>query len=655
MQGDTIWILSVIFGLLVSFAAQANDKDKLQTPVNASRYFKITVVDRDTGRGIPLVELRTENEILFYTDSAGKVAFWEPVLMNRAVFFHAKSHGYEIAEDGMGCAGCCLEVKPGENATIEMKRINIAQRLYRITGMGIYHDSVLLGDEVPIEYPLSNASVVGQDSTLACVYKGDLFWVWGDTGHPRHPLGGNFHVTCATSTLPEKGGLDPEVGVNLNYLTEGGFVKKMAHLWEGGPVWLGGLLSIEDEKGKQHLVANHALIKPPMETAGRGMVEFNEEKQVFEQILSVSMDAVIRPEGHPFRTVADDSEWIYFPGNRWCRVKSDYASVIDWNNYEAFTCLKEGGRIGSPEVQLDREDNGVLKYGWKKNTCPIGHQEQQTLLADKKIQPEERWVRFVDVNSGDEVLHHAGSVYWNEYRKRWVRIYSQSFGSPSFLGEVWYCEGDTPLGPWGYTIKIVTHEDYSFYNPVQHPYFAKEDGRLIFFEGTYTKGFSGTKTGTPRYNYNQIMYSIELDDPRLFLPVPVYQTGNESARYLTHNAIENDVRDGKIAFFAPDRPKEGTMPIYESWSPESQAWLLSSTSVASTEKSDERIAFYAIDRATDSPPPCTTPLYEFVDPSSRKRLYSIHESLCSEQYKRTKRPVCLVWEKPTEFNPLDVE
>ena len=37
----------------------------------------------------------------------------------------------------------------------------------------------------------------------------------------------------------------------------------------------------------------------------------------------------------------------------------------------------------------------------------------------------------------------------------------------------------------------------------------------IFFEGTYTTSFSGNPTPTPRYDYNQIMYRLELDDPRL--------------------------------------------------------------------------------------------------------------------------------------------
>ena len=48
--------------------------------------FMIKVVDAETGRGIPLVELKTTNNILYYTDSAGVVAFDEPGLMDTTVF-----------------------------------------------------------------------------------------------------------------------------------------------------------------------------------------------------------------------------------------------------------------------------------------------------------------------------------------------------------------------------------------------------------------------------------------------------------------------------------------------------------------------------------------------------------------------------------------
>ncbi|GIT05037.1 MAG: hypothetical protein CM1200mP29_04480 [Verrucomicrobiota bacterium] len=120
------------------------------------------------------------------------------------------------------------------------------------------------------------------------------------------------------------------------------------------------------------------------------------------------------------------------------------------------------------------------------------------------------------------MLTQHGSVYWNDYRQRWVMVISQSFGS-SMLGEIWFAEAARPEGPWAYARKIVTHDDYSFYNPKQHPYFAKDGGRTLFFEATYTSTFSGNKYPTPLYDYNQVMYRIQLNDPRLNLPVPVYE------------------------------------------------------------------------------------------------------------------------------------
>jgi len=175
--------------------------------------FEIQVVDQATGRGVPLVELRTVNQIRYVTDSAGRVAFFEPGLMGTRVFFHVRSHGYEFAKDGFGMRGRALDVRPGGRAVLKIKRINIAERLYRITGGGIYRDSVLLGRDAGIKQPLLNAKVLGQDSVQAVVYRGKVHWLWGDTNRPGYPLG-NFHMPGATSKLPGAGGLDPAVGVD---------------------------------------------------------------------------------------------------------------------------------------------------------------------------------------------------------------------------------------------------------------------------------------------------------------------------------------------------------------------------------------------------------------------------------------------------------
>jgi hypothetical protein len=91
------------------------------------------------------------------------------------------------------------------------------------------------------------------------------------------------------------------------------------------------------------------------------------------------------------------------------------------------------------------------------------------------------------------------------------------------LGEVWFSEAPTPEGPWENAIKVVTHhndsENYTFYNPKQHPYFSEDGGRFIYFEGTYSQTFSGNPTATPLYDYNQMMYRLDLSTiPPLFPP-----------------------------------------------------------------------------------------------------------------------------------------
>ena len=43
-----------------------------------SRYFVVRVVDEQTGRGVPLVELKLPNEVKYWTDSAGVAALDEP-------------------------------------------------------------------------------------------------------------------------------------------------------------------------------------------------------------------------------------------------------------------------------------------------------------------------------------------------------------------------------------------------------------------------------------------------------------------------------------------------------------------------------------------------------------------------------------------------
>jgi hypothetical protein len=141
-------------------------------------------------------------------------------------------------------------------------------------------------------------------------------------------------------------------------------------------------------------------------------------------------------------------------------------------------------------------------------------------------------------------------------------IFHEAGGESSNLGEVYYAEADRLTGPWAMARKVVTHEKYSFYNPKQHPMFDQENGRLIYFEGTYTAAFSRSHQRTPRYDYNQIMYRLDLSDPRLALPVAIYrQTDGRGRQHLVARTHLDPARPWEVAFFALDRPAVGAVPV----------------------------------------------------------------------------------------------
>jgi len=616
----------------------------VQKPVtnkdSSCKYFKIQVVDQQTGRGVPLVELRTTNNIRYFTDSHGIVAFYEPGLMDMEVFFFVESHGYEFPKDGFGFRGKRLKISPGASAIIKIDRLNIAERLYRITGQGIYRDSVLTGHPVPLKKPVLNGQVMGQDSVYTCLYRGRLFWMWGDTGRPSYPLG-HFATAGAVSDLPEHGGLDPAIGINLKYyVDENGFSKKMCPLKERGMVWADGLLTVKDNEGRQRMIAKFDRLINMGDIRERGLLVFNDETKTFEPLVR-----------------SGDIDFLPFPACM--RVRAEWNDVIDPNHYEVLTALEPKKTAGQRAPRLDL-GKSETPYRWIPFDQLTGNDTSAKTSVIEALKKEKKNVHLYDIESGSKIIPHGGTVYFNAYRQRWVAIFVQQFGESSFLGEVWYAEADTPVGPWAYARKIATHNKYSFYNPKQHPFFDKDDGRVLFFEGTYSFTFSGTaENATPRYDYNQIMYRLNVDDPRLALPVAVYQIRDKQDRkdYLLRDGVEKGrkwdfVESIPCYAIEPARAYEGLVGVYVDKTPGKNRQTPSLT--VKRPLPNAKPFFYALPPTdTGKENSSVVSLYEYRHADTQQRLYSVEAQRDKKGWIRTEKPLCRVWKIPADPLLLD--
>lgn len=460
--------------------------------------FAFHVVDEGSGRGVPMVSLTTTNGIRVTTDSAGWAVFDEPGLMERPVHFEVDGSGYRHAKDGFGYEGFVVTPKAGDVKELRLLRVSIAERLYRVTGQGIYRDSVMMGLEPPLPRPLLNGNVMGQDSVQVQPFQGRLFWCWGDTLRTRHPLG-NFRTTSAWSDLPDSGGLDPSVGVHLDYLlNDDGDVASMFAAKGEGVVWLDGLISVPGADDEEMLVAHYGRWKSLAKRLEHGIAVYRPEKSQFVPAVLLGDEFDWQhPRGQAVRGDGDDY-WYFAAPFCTTRVKADLNSLLNPASYEALAWSEEKG-----------------DYEWQTTRPPVTQEDEEIAIKAGEVRLSEALLQVKDAGSNKPVRLHSGSVRWNAFRSRWVSIAVQKEGDGSMLGHVWYAEAKNIEGPWGKAIRVAEHPNYSFYNPTHHAFLDQEGGRLIYFEGTYSTMFSGNDNPLPRYDYNQLMYRLDLEDSRL--------------------------------------------------------------------------------------------------------------------------------------------
>ena len=151
---------------------------------------------------------------------------------------------------------------------------------------------------------------------------------------------------------------------------------------------------------------------------------------------------------------------------------------------------------------------------------------------------------------------------------------------------------------------------------------------MIYFEGTYASTFSGNPVRTPLYDYNQIMYRLDLDDPRLNLPVPVAVDGVE-----VDGGERRGLREGAAG--RGDGPRLRGDPRRRG--PDSGRRAGRRAPTRSPPSTPCR-------RTADDPPPTTAPLYEFTAEDGSGRRYATAGRI--EGYRRGDRPLCRVWRDP---------
>lgn len=428
---------------------------------------RIEVVEKGTGWPVPLVELRTTHHARFVTDNAGVIAFDLPELLGRETWFDVLGNGYEVPKDGFGYRGVRLTPEPGRTLKLEVTRTIIAKRLGRITGAGLFAESQKLGHDLD----WAESGVLGSDTVMNAVYRGKMFWLWGDTTLAHYPLG-SFDSSSATSPVQPLKSFEPPLRLTLDYFRDGqGRPRGVAKMAGDGPTWLTAYVTLPDKAGQPHLVASYSKIKGFLEAYRWGLCVWNDATSKFDslRVLWTKSDTTPKPPPLP---------------------------------------------EGQPAFWKDERGKAWVLFGnpFPKLRCPATFEGWQDASTWEVLTPQ---ATVESASDGKSVKPHTGHIAWNAFRKRWVTVFMQASGTPSTFGELWYAEANAPTGPWGKAVKILSHENYTFYNPRLHPEFTAADSPILLFEGTYTMQFANKPHPTPRYDYNQILYRLDLDDPAL--------------------------------------------------------------------------------------------------------------------------------------------
>jgi hypothetical protein len=485
--------------------------------------FVMRIVDAETDRGIPLVNLELENGLKLVSDNEGYIAIIAPDLEGNDARFKLTGHGYTTGQkDFWGAESVICPIIHGQTRTVALKRNQLAHRLYRVTGAGRYNHSLIAGKKPSFKhYDKIPGNVIGQDSLICLPWQNRLWHFYGDTLGLN---GFNFSASCATAPMPEQGEYDPETGIPLSYIVDkNGFARAMIETGKKGFTWIEYVVPVEFDgfSMQETLMAKYVQHATLDKVEEAGFAIFLPARKQFAIVKRIKNSKPHRCT-HPVKVkFAQHERWLLFP---WEMAEASFHSLIDEAKHFYFSPLiatadSDGEfMLEGRAFRLDRNAHGKVRYSWRRGGIGIDAKIQAGLLKQNVLLPEQALFAPVDLDSGKRVTNFNGAITFNRYKKRWIAI-----NQGNHPGQLVYAEADTPTGPWAFARQITKFEDYNLYNPLWHPWFSKNNDKTVFFEGTYTNYFSASACRTPEADYNQVMFKLNLDLPELIMPIPIYR------------------------------------------------------------------------------------------------------------------------------------
>ncbi len=507
---------------------------------SSNPYFGIRIVDRETHEGVPLVQLRTSNYVVNYTDSQGYVAFLESGMMNRDVWFSIMTDGYTFSE-GRVCqpstfhpcdSGMKLHTTPGKIVTLYVDRTQLAERVFRLTGQGLYRDSLLLNVPAPIDDASTDTNLItGQDTLMPIKYKGLNYWFFGDTvcasdAREEGCNGHGLHTVAAVSNDQfNQAPLLQYLTMNIEGIQWPKPVTPIGDLkmntWTGAPFVI--------DVGTPHEIMYAFYFKPyslsdnpsPDKT---GLVKWNDEKQEFELLTEwpVHNDLEWMKNGHQvtsFAPLDGNDGYIYISGS-FVLTRVPKNKITDFSAWEAYTPLLSGSNMNHPIM----DPKG---WGWKKG-APVFQQSDETTLISKGIMSaSQARMQVVDSVTNQPIIVDSGVVHWNAYLKKYILLFGNA--------QLYIAMSDNMMGPWNKAVKIVQHDASrsQCYNSTQIAALSDATERYVYIACTYTAMWTNDAPPSdtpnvwstclfgqnahlncapvvPRYEYNNLIYRLDL-------------------------------------------------------------------------------------------------------------------------------------------------